>query len=160
MQAPASSDIGHPVPGTLSGGCLCGAVRYEIDLAGERASTCHCSMCRRQSGGAFMAFITVPRARFRLLSGTIAGYRSSPFGLRGFCGSCGTPLTMAYDFEPEAIGIVTGSLDDPDAVPPDRHWGAESMLSWLKIDDGLPRLSSEEDPDVLRARQHRPPEAE
>lgn len=147
-----------PTHRTLSGGCLCGAVRYEIDVADETASTCHCSMCRRQSGGAFMAFITVPREHFRLLRGEIRGYRSSEFGLRGFCAVCGTPLTMAYDFEPEAIGIVTGSLDDPEAVPPDRHWGSESMLTWLRLADGLPRLASEEDPDVLRARERRQPD--
>jgi len=139
----------------LSGGCLCGAVRYEIDHEDETASLCHCTMCRRQSGGAFMGFVTVPRARYRLLKGEIVYFRSSDFGQRGFCVACGTPLCMDYDFEPENTGVVTGSLDDPDALPPVTHWGAESMLSWLRLDDGLPRKTTDEDPEVLEAlRQH------
>jgi hypothetical protein len=137
-------------PRTLTGRCQCGAVRYEIDYHGEEGSTCHCTMCRRQSGGAFMGFVTVPRASLRL-TGEIKFYRSSDFGRRGFCPECGTPLIMDYDYEPSLTGIVTGSLDDPDAVPPTLHWGAESMLQWLKLADGLPQLTTEEDPDYAEA---------
>jgi hypothetical protein len=135
----------------LSGGCLCGAVRYEIDYRGEEASLCHCAVCRRQSGGAFMGFVTVPRAHYRLLKGEITYRRSSDIGRRGFCAECATPLVMDYNYEDERTGIVTGSLDDPEAVPPVLHWGVESMLSWLKLDDGLPRLTTDEDPEYAKA---------
>jgi hypothetical protein len=133
---------------TLSGGCLCGAVRYEIDIADEQASTCHCTMCRRQSGGAFLAFVTVARSRYRLDRGTIKRHRSSALAQRGFCPDCGTPLLFEYDFEPDRVGVITASLDDPESVPPVEHWGAESMLSWLKLDDGLPRRTTDEDPEL------------
>ncbi|MEJ8574893.1 GFA family protein [Microbaculum marinum] len=135
---------------TLTGGCLCGAVRYEIDYEGERGSTCHCAMCRRQSGGAFMGFVTVPRGHLRL-TGELKTYRSSEIGLRSFCPNCGTPITMDYSFEDDRTGVVTGSLDDPEAVPPSLHWGAESMLSWLKLEDGLPRMTTDEDPEFVEA---------
>ncbi len=135
---------------TLTGGCLCGKVRYEIDYRGERGSLCHCSMCRRQSGGAFMGFVTVPRAHVRM-TGKLKVYRSSPIGLRGFCPDCGTPITMDYPHEDGLTGIVTGSLDDPDQVPPALHWGVESMLSWLKLADDLPRYATEEDPEYAEA---------
>lgn len=135
---------------TLSGGCLCGAVRYEIDHDGETGSLCHCTMCRRQSGGAFMGFVTVPRAHVRM-TGELKIHRSSDIGLRGFCPECGTPITMDYPFEDGMTGIVTGSLDDPEAVPPVLHWGVESMLSWLKLADDLPRKTTEEDPEVAEA---------
>mgnify|MGYP000064841475 CR=1 FL=1 len=138
---------------TLTGGCLCGAVRYEIDFSGEEGSLCHCSMCRRLSGGAFMGFVTVPRASLRL-TGKTKAYRSSEIGVRYFCPECGTPLLMTYGFEEDHLtGIVTGSLDDPEAVPPALHWGAESMLSWLKLDDRLPRRTTDEDPEFAEAKR-------
>jgi hypothetical protein len=135
---------------TLNGGCLCGAVRYEVDYRGEEGSLCHCTMCRRQSGGAFMGFVTVPRASLRM-TGELKAYRSSQIGTRYFCPGCGTPILMDYGYESDLTGIVIGSLDDPDAVPPTHHWGVESMLSWLKLDDGLPRMTTEEDPDYAEA---------
>jgi hypothetical protein len=139
---------------TLSGGCLCGAVRYEFDHRDETGSLCHCTMCRRQSGGAFMGFVTVPRARYRLLKGEIKYRRSSDIGLRGFCAECATPLVMDYDHEADRTGVVTGSLDDAEAVPPVLHWGSESMLSWLKLDDGLPRLTTDQDPEFAEAKRN------
>ena len=89
---------------TLTGGCLCGGVRYELDYDGERGSTCHCAMCRRQSGGAFMGFVTVPRAHLRLI-GDLKHYQSSPIGVRGFCPQCGTPITMDYPHEDGLTGV-------------------------------------------------------
>jgi hypothetical protein len=135
---------------TLTGGCLCGAVRYEIDYRGEHGSLCHCTMCRRQSGGAFMGFVTVPRAHLRM-TGEVKLYQSSAIGRRGFCPECGTPISMDYGYEGDQTGIVTGSLDDPDEVPPTLHWGVESMLSWLKLADDLPRYTTEEDPEYAEA---------
>lgn len=135
---------------TLAGGCLCGAVRYELDYRGEEGSTCHCTMCRRQSGGAFMGFVTVPRSSLRM-TGAVRFHKSSAIGRRGFCPECGTPLIMDYAYEDDLTGVVTGSLDDPDAVPPTVHWGVESKLAWLKLDDGLPQLTTEQDPAYAAA---------
>ena len=70
----------------LTGGCLCGALRYEIDGTGESASHCHCGMCRKASGAAFVTWISVAHERFRYTQGAPASYRSSDIASRSFCG--------------------------------------------------------------------------
>ncbi len=135
----------------LTGGCLCGAVRYEVTAEPRSASTCHCRMCQRQSGSAFMGFFTVPASGLRL-TGEIRLYES-PLATRGFCPACGSNLTMTYLHERDAVGITMGTLDDPAAVPPELHWGVESWVPWLRIGDELPRLRTEDDPEFVAARR-------
>ena len=88
---------GRQVPGS----CLCGAVRFEIDLPVLFCAHCHCSMCRRAHGAGYVTWIGVPYDRFRIREGTdtLVRYRSSDHGTRSFCGSCGssrpTPSALA-----------------------------------------------------------------
>jgi len=132
----------------LAGGCLCGAVRYALSRPPGGASCCHCSMCRRSSGGAFQVYASVPRAALRWTSGQPRIYRSSSRASRGFCPDCGSPLVFIYDPKPERIWITVASLARPDAIAPAEHWGVESWLPWLKIDDGLPRRRTDDDPNI------------
>lgn len=134
----------------LSGGCLCGAVRYEIGEVVGEPSTCHCRMCQKHAGAPFIHFVTVPRDRLHV-AGEMRLYRSSPYAERGFCPACGSTLSFAYHHEPDRIGIAAVTLDDPEAIPPQRHWGVESQLSWLKLDDGLPRQVTEDDTEFMAA---------
>ena len=135
----------------LNGGCQCGAVRYAAsDPFGPHY--CHCRMCQRASGNAFAAFVGFHADRFRFTRGAAKLYRSSSFAVRGFCADCGTPLTFQYDREPHRIGLSIGSLDHPERVAPAIHWGVESMLPWLRFDDGLPRKRTEDDPSFLAAK--------
>ena len=75
----------------LTGGCLCGAVRYRIDgeLTAEGAGFCHCGLCRRASGAPVVAWGTWRAADFRFTDGRPAEYLSSPKGVRRFCPACG-----------------------------------------------------------------------
>jgi len=134
-----SAESGNP---TYTGGCLCGAVRYE---GGELwgAAYCHCRICQKSVGNAFSAFAQFPRDSFRLTHGEPRWYRSSELGERGFCAECGTPLFVRYltaEFSDWIVALI-GSLDHPETVAPRRHFGAESMLPWLEIVDDLPRDS-------------------
>jgi hypothetical protein len=125
----------------MTGGCLCGAVRYEAD--GEPASVihCHCSMCRKHSGAAFLTYALFDARSIRFTGETPAAYRSSPGARRMHCGTCGSPLTFVYDQEPQKIYVAAGSFDDAAALKPTEHWYAGSRLAWLHIDDGLPQFS-------------------
>jgi hypothetical protein len=136
----------------LTGGCLCGAVRYEVTTEPQSASTCHCRMCQRQSGSAFMGFFSVPRSALEL-TGAVREFRASPLATRSFCPGCGSPIGMAYDHEPDRIGITMGSLDEPARIAPRLHWGVESWVPWLKIADGLPRKTTDDDPEFVAAVQ-------
>jgi len=135
-----------------SGGCLCGAVRYESSVAPSDASYCHCRMCQQSVGNAFAIYADFPTAAFRFVAGAPKVYRSSPFAERGFCADCGTPLTFQYVARPERISVTHGSLDDPAAYPPQRHEGVEGWLSWLKMNDGLPHETTEQDPEFQHLR--------
>jgi len=77
----------------LTGGCLCGKVRYRITGTPLEALYCHCRMCQRTHGAPVIAWLTVPLGGLAMTSGDPVAYRSSAKALRHFCGSCGTPLT-------------------------------------------------------------------
>jgi hypothetical protein len=121
----------------LKGGCLCGQVRYEVTSSPFNATNCHCSMCRRASGAASVAWFSTKRADFRFTAGEPARYRSSVKGVRSFCPRCGTPLTFEDDGLPDELDVTTCTLDDPNGVPPKDHTHTGSKLEWVKLCDGL-----------------------
>ena len=125
-------------PESLSGGCLCGAVRYRIEEVFD-AGYCHCSRCRRGTGGAVLAWAHVHAPHFKLTTGAPSRYASSDEGSRCFCGRCGSPLFFeAADGSYFSVNI--GTLDEPEHVRPKVHMCVENALSWLEVDDELPRF--------------------
>jgi hypothetical protein len=70
---------------------------------------------------------------------------------RGFCSECGTPLT--YQFHPQDIAVMTGSLDDPSVAPPTEQYGVESMMPWCMAIANLPQVRTEDDQGVDVAAQ-------
>jgi hypothetical protein len=67
----------------------------------------------------------------------------SPIAVRSHCGVCGTPLYLAYDGKHE-FGIAVGSMENPEAVLPARHYGSEGRLSWVDVGSGLPSENTKE----------------
>lgn len=142
----------------LTGGCLCGAVRFQCEGAPSLVSYCHCRMCQKATGSAFWVSANFPRAAVRW-EGGLARRRSSPLAQRGFCATCGAPLTFEYD-DGDHISISVGAFDDPDALAPQQHGGIESKLVWLNIADDLPVERTDDDPDyreLLRRTGWTPP---
>ena len=125
----------------MTGGCLCGGVRYEVRERLSGAIYCHCRMCQRALGGAFSLAVQCPRSGFRLVQGSPRYFESSKIVKRGFCADCGTPLF----YEPTVsawsdwLGIWLGTFDHPEMLQPEIHHGTESQLPWLEIADDLPR---------------------
>jgi hypothetical protein len=124
-----------------TGGCLCGAVRYRADTDPIRVVNCHCGMCRKMSGAAFLTFVHFPIASFTWTQGQPTRYRSSADAERGFCARCGSTLDMREDVLPDCVQVTLGSLDDPGAVRPDDHVWTRSQVSWLRVADDLPRFA-------------------
>ncbi|KJK03309.1 aldehyde-activating protein [Pseudomonas sp. 21] len=123
-----------------SGGCLCGAVRYEI--SGELApiQICHCGQCRKAQGGPFATNVPVARAAFRLLSGEseLAEYRATPDKKRMFCRTCGSPIYSARDALPDTLRVRAGTLDEPVRTKLEAHYYVDSRARWWPLDDNLP----------------------
>jgi hypothetical protein len=131
----------------LTGGCQCGAVRYEWSQSPAFASVCHCRMCQKATGQPFMAATGGKRAHLRWTRGRPNVFKSSSVVERGFCSACGTPLTYSFEGK-QHISVTIGSLDDPEAVRPDKQYGVESKLSWC---DSVATLPAERTEDWLPA---------
>lgn len=119
----------------LTGGCACGALRYETEAAPFHRTLCHCVDCRRASGAPAVAWFTVPADALRWVSGHPRVYRSSPQVERSFCAACGTPLTYRNDGYAHELDVLTCTLDDPEAASPQDHTFASQRVSWMRIDD-------------------------
>lgn len=122
----------------LTGGCCCGWIRYETVGTPFDETMCHCSICRRTTGAPFVAWFSVPRSQFRMLSGDPARFKSTAKGTRSFCPRCGTQLSFEHDDFPDEIDITMCSLDDPDALAPHDHTYTNSKLRWVELCDQLP----------------------
>jgi hypothetical protein len=127
---------------TFTGGCSCGAVRFETDGEPFNSTLCHCADCRKASGAPAFAWFSVASNSLRWTAGQLAIRRSSSEAVRGFCAACGTTLTYQDDKWPAEIDIATASLDEPNQVPPADHVFVRSRLSWFKLDDGLPQFQT------------------
>jgi hypothetical protein len=125
----------------LTGGCACGAVRYRCDAEPIAMFKCHCRDCQRATGTGAACVLYVPRAAFALTQGTLAHHHTPSLdgtqNKRGFCASCGSPLTGAE--EDKGIGIHAGSLDDPSVFRPQMHIHVSDAQPWDALDPTLPK---------------------
>jgi hypothetical protein len=128
---------------TLTGGCQCGAVRYEWIERPAYASVCHCRMCQKATGQPFMAATGGKQEHLRWTRGAPALFKSSNVVERGFCSACGTPLTYAFE-STGRISVTMNSLDDPEAVRPTKQYGIESKVSWFDSIANLPAQRTDE----------------
>lgn len=135
-----------------TGGCLCGKIRYLASTDPIRVVSCHCGMCRRTSGAAFMTFVHFPARAFAWQGAEPMRYRSSADAERGFCAACGSTLSMHEAVLADRVQVSLGSLDRPDLVRPDDHVWTSSRLPWLEVADDLPRFATISDAVPSRAR--------
>src|SRR5690606_8896830 len=119
----------------MTGGCQCGAVRYALYAPPQGPHICHCRMCQKAFGSYFAPLASVPLADFAWTRGRAKTFRSSAAAERGFCGDCGTPLSIR-DLDGDRIDIARGSLARPQDVVPGRQIGAESRVPFFAA---LPR---------------------
>jgi hypothetical protein len=125
----------------LTGGCMCGAVRYELKSEPFDCGWCHCRTCQLTSGAPAMVFASVPEGDLVWTQGadSVKSVASSSFGHRTFCGRCGTPFLMKVNHQPETVDFSVATLDEPGATAPGFHifWG--SKVPWFDRGDSLPR---------------------
>lgn len=129
----------------VTGGCLCGAIRYVATMPVIEAGWCHCRMCQRSSGAPAQPFAIFAASGFRYVGEEPAVYRSSERGERRFCRHCGSSLEFRTRGDPIEVSVNTGTLDDPSIAPPQLHIWTGSRVSWFKCDEMLPQFSGEGD---------------
>lgn len=123
----------------ITGGCQCGAVRYSVAALG-RSSVCHCRMCQRAFGAFYAPLVLVHGLQWT--SGTRRLFASSNISLRGFCGECGTPLSLE-NLEDDQIEIATGTLDMPELAPPTLQINHRYACSFTDMIGSLPEPNEE-----------------
>ena len=125
----------------LTGGCLCGGVRYEYHGEIQEISMCHCSQCRKAQGSAFVAVSPVDAAKLRLTAGAelLKEYRAVPHKARVFCSHCGSPLYSARDDLPGVKRLRLGTIDTPFECGNAYHIFTGSKATWFAIADNLPQ---------------------
>src|SRR3954467_15104921 len=120
----------------LTGGCLCGAVRYTANVAPEWVGLCHCIDCQKHTGSAFAIMLRLPRAALRI-DGTIKTFSSlgesgKPI-LRHFCPECGSSIGDEPTARPGMVNLNAGTLDDPASVTPTLEIYCDSALPWVQV---------------------------
>lgn len=127
----------------LTGGCLCGAVRYECKSKPLMMLKCHCRDCQRVSGGPYIAVVVVPLKHFKITKGVLQQYATPRLAgghnLRGFCGKCGSRLTGAENPERGIIAITASSLDDASWFKPALAMFVCDAQPWDLMDPELPK---------------------
>lgn len=129
-----------------TGGCLCGAVRYEINGPIRNIVYCHCSRCRKAQGSAFAANGVVKASDFRMRSGTdsLTGYEATPGQTKYFCKTCGSPIISKTVSRPEQVRVRLGTIDSDIVERPMAHIFVTSRANWETITGDLPQYEAYE----------------
>ena len=126
----------------LTGGCLCGAVRYVVDAPVERLAACYCTDCQRATSAGGSINAVVPASAFRLTRGATKVFsKTADSGHvldRHFCGDCGSSLYNPMGGDPGRIVLKAGAFDRHDGMTVALNLGARSRPAWALIDETLP----------------------
>ena len=128
----------------FSGGCACGAIRYESTAEPVIMLNCHCRDCQRSSGGPSSSLVVVPKQAFKLLQGSLR-FHASPSeaggqNQRGFCGHCGAPILSKPDAVPHIVAIRTASLDEPSWFSSQMEVWTSDAQPWDEMNPALPKF--------------------
>lgn len=129
----------------MTGGCLCGAVRYRLSGTPAMVAVCHCRTCQRNTGSAFSTNVAMPREAVVIEGNGLATYQTradagSPPFFRSFCARCGSPVCARGEAYPGVVFVKAGTLDEPTQVAPTLHIWCAEQLPWVHCGDGTPRF--------------------
>ena len=124
----------------LSGGCACGAIRYECSADPVLMLNCHCRDCQQATGSAYAAVVAVPKAAVQIRGEPryhkIIGRGGNAIE-RGFCPNCGSPVAAKLERLPAVLALHAGSLDDPSLYRPAMDVFTASAQPWDHMNPAL-----------------------
>ena len=124
----------------VSGGCLCGAVRYEASEPPFSVGYCHCRRCQIGVGNIFATAALFERSALTI-TGEVRWYQSSPTLQRGFCPACGSPIA-AQQSHRSYTAVWLGTFDTPESYPATVQWYCDAKIPWSPVGDELPDASA------------------
>ncbi len=133
----------------LTGGCLCGSVRYEVAQPLVSAGYCHCTRCQRRTGSAAAISALVAPGSLRVTSGEelIASFDPPGGWKKAFCSACGSALWAQNPDDPDATSVRMGTFDADPGIRPSYRQFVAYAAPWEAIpDDGLPRYPERRPP--------------
>lgn len=126
----------------ITGGCLCGAIRYTAEADPTSATVCHCTDCQRFTGSAFATLVRVDKDALTL-DGTMKTFSSIGGSgnsiLRHFCPECGSSIAEEPGTRPGVVILNVGTFDAPSIAKPGREIFRDDALSWIHIEGDIPR---------------------
>jgi len=126
-----------------TGGCLCGAVRYECNADAIFMGNCHCRDCQKASGSGYEAAIGVPAPALKITGNVKYHDNKADSGSmvsRGFCPECGSRLFGKTSGMPQLAIVMAGSLDDPKQFQPGMDVYTSSAQPWDHMNPALPKF--------------------
>ncbi|MBT4040634.1 MAG: GFA family protein [Rhodospirillales bacterium] len=121
----------------ITGGCLCGSIRYEATMPPNQVGYCHCNMCKKSTGGLFGVSAMFNSEYVRFKANELSWFASSASAERGFCSQCGSPIAWRHK-ESGITALWHGSLDNPEDMEPEGHYNLAEKIQWVDIQDNLP----------------------
>ena len=126
---------------TLTGSCLCGAVVFDVDGPVKWCGHCHCDLCRRAHGAAFVTWFGVAREHFTLQNDeALAWYASSEEARRGFCSRCGSTMFFASSRWADEMHIALPYVHGAFPLEPSVHVYWDRRVSWVDVADDQRKL--------------------
>ena len=127
----------------FSGGCACGAIRYEISSEPIFMNDCQCRHCQRASGTGHGSYLTFSNHKNVKVSGKakhweMIGESGNP-KTHGFCPNCGSPVYIKFAARPNLFTVHAASLDDPSRYKPQVMTYTRSGYAWDYINPALPK---------------------
>lgn len=124
-----------------TGGCHCGAVRYEVTGEPAHHALCHCSDCRASSGAPAVGWMAFREGELSVTQGSVTTYTSQVGSQRQFCTACGTGLFFRNEaYLPGIVDIQSATLDSAAEEGPQAHIQTAEMLPWFDELADLPRF--------------------
>jgi hypothetical protein len=128
----------------LTGGCLCGRIRYTLRGPALFVSQCCCKDCQKATGTGHTTIVGVPREQLQIAQGKPKTYTSQGDSggevVRHFCADCGGRLYTSGTLPGEVVMVQAGSLDEPDRITPESVIYTKDALAWDRFDESLPRF--------------------
>lgn len=130
----------------ITGGCLCGSIRYLSEAEPALVAVCHCSTCQKNTGSAFSLNIGLPTSSVNVTGDSLATFedRTGASGkafFRAFCSRCGSPIYGRGEAYSGITFIKAGTLDDPSWVKPGVHMWCAEKQPWVSIEEGVKTVS-------------------
>ncbi|MBM4206966.1 MAG: GFA family protein [Gammaproteobacteria bacterium] len=124
----------------VEGSCLCGSVKYEVELIPEKIFNCHCRFCRKAHGADYVAVALAKGSTLKITDkyGALKEYKNAIGGYRAFCGKCGTRLMNYPEDKNIYLAVILATVDTPMDVKPVAHVNTESKASWCTPYQGIP----------------------